>query len=148
LLFQSGKVSLDFADVWQNGLLKIVNSHMETVLKVIVKLVDLNPSLILECLLIIINDVKLVLVVLEKHSAMVNQVSHIALQVEHDATDFLNDLIDGENLMAHLLELRGAFCTDPNASCFVQVSNLIHVMIWAWVSNACSPGHASGHCAC
>ena len=54
---------------------------MITVLQVVMQLIDLNTSLIFESLLIVIDDVKLVFVVLKERASMIDKVSHIALQI-------------------------------------------------------------------
>jgi len=126
--------------------LKIINGDMITVFKVIVELIYLDTSLIFESLLIVVYDVQFVFIVLEQHSAVINQISHVTLQVQHNTPYFLNNLVDRQHLMAHFLKLGSAFTTDTNFSSFVKVCNLIHVVIRARICDACSTCYTSAHC--
>ena len=110
---------------------------MEAILQVVVQLIDLDTGLVLKSLLIVIDYVQLVFVVLQQHPAMVYQISHVALQVQHYASHFLYHLVDGKNLMAHFLELRGTIAAHSYARGLVQVGNLIHVVVRTRVSDAC-----------
>jgi hypothetical protein len=110
-----------------------------------VKLVDFDSGFILKSLLIVINYVELVLVILKKHPSMIDQVSHVAFKVEHDATYLLNNLIDGKYFMPHLLQLRGAITAHSNSCRFIEISNLIHIVIGARVRDASRPGDTCGH---
>ena len=101
------------------------------------ELIDLDTSLVLKGLLVVIDDVQLVFVVLEQHSTMVYQISHVALEVQHYASHFLHYLVDGKNLMTHFLELGGTIAAHTDACGLVQVGNLIHVVVRARVSDAC-----------
>jgi hypothetical protein len=107
-----------------------------------VQLVDLDSSLIFKSFLIIINYVELVFIVLQKHPAVVDEISHVTLKVQHDASHFFHDLVNGQDLMTHLLELWGAFPTDTDASCLIKVRNLVHVVIRAWIRDAGSTRHS------
>ena len=79
LLFNAHDVGFDLRDVREDGFLEVVHGHMETILQVIVQLVDLHAGLILESLLITVYNVELVLVVLEEGAPMGDKIAHVAL---------------------------------------------------------------------
>ncbi len=109
------------------------------------KLVDFDSSFILKSLLIVINYVELVLVILKKHPSVIDQVSHVALKVEHDAAYLLNDLIDGKYFMPHLLKLRGTIAAHSNSCRFIEISDFVHIVVGTRVCDASRPGNTRGH---
>ena len=104
------------------------------------KLVNLDASLIFKSLLVVVYYVKLVFVILEEETPLVNQVTHVAFQVEHNASDLFNDSIDGKQLVTHLFEKGCTLTAHTDARGLIEVGHLIHVVIGAGIRDTRSPG--------
>jgi hypothetical protein len=67
---------------------------MEAILEVVVQLIDLDTGFILKGLLVVVDYVELVLIVLHQEPTVIDHISHVALEIEHDAANLFHNCIN------------------------------------------------------
>lgn len=115
---------------------------MIPIFKIVVKLIYLDPCLVLKSLLITINYIKLVLVILEQSASMIYQISHIALKIKHYSSNLFDNSIDWKQFMSHIFECWSALIADTNFGSLVQISDFVHVVIGTRIIKTSCPRHS------